>query len=304
MSIENQNDAKAFYGRLFTVKSLLESNVQYGHSPRRWNPKMEKYIYGIQGGMHIINLKLTAIHLEKALRVLRDCASKGGKILFASTKKQASGIVSKYAAECNQFYMEGRWPGGVLTNWKTFSTSISKLDKYDKMLEVGEGGSLTKKERLILKREYENLLKLLAGIRHMNGIPSMLFVIGNIETRTAIQEAKKMKIPIISVVDTNANPEEIENIIPGNDDSRTAIELYCRLAKEAILEGLANPTADNRKNDYSKKESFSVDKSRNEKVKKLRSSVADPSKNLKPIKEVSDDKQPKVIKIDNVDDKN
>ncbi|AWD33211.1 30S ribosomal protein S2 [Candidatus Fokinia solitaria] len=288
MTTENQNDSKAFYGRLFTVKSLLEGNVQYGHSPRRWNPKMEKYIYGIQGGMHIINLKLTAIHLEKALRILRDCASKGGKILFASTKKQAAGIVSKYAIECKQFYMEGRWPGGVLTNWKTFSTSISKLDKYDKMLESGENSALTKKEKLILKREYENLLKLLAGIRHMGGVPSMLFVIGNIETKTAIQEAKRMKIPIISIVDTNANPEGIDNIIPGNDDSRVAIELYCKLAKEAILEGLANPTSDSRRSSYPKRENFSNDKQRGEKVKKLRNSVVDPSKNLKPILEVAE----------------
>lgn len=221
----------------FTIKEMLESGVHYGHSTRRWNPKMSKYIYGTYNGVHIINLQKTAPMLSLALEVIQKSVSSGGRVLFVGTKKQTSPIVKEYAEKCGQYFVNHRWLGGMLTNNKTISQSIHKLEKLDKQIAEGTQG-LTKKERLDLQKNREKLNSVLGGIRKMGGLPDLIVVLDSIKEAIAIEEANKLGIPVVAIVDSNANPEGITYPVPGNDDAIKAIAFYCNVMSQAVLDGL------------------------------------------------------------------
>jgi len=222
-----------------SIKELLEAGVHLGHKTFRWNPKMKKFIFGEKNSIHIIDLMQTVRLLNEALLQMHKCIANGGKVLFVSTKKQASELISQVAKETNQFFVNHRWPGGMLTNWKTISNSIKRLKKLTEELNK-ENKGYTKKELIKMGLERDKLNRSLGGIADMKGLPNLLFVIDtNIES-IAVQEAKKLKIPIIAVVDSNSNPEDIDYPIPGNDDARRSINLYCNLAKKTILNAQKN----------------------------------------------------------------
>ena len=226
----------------YTLKDLLESGVHFGHQTHRWNPLMQQYIYGIRNGIHIVDLTQTFQLLDVALNYVQDTVSKGGSILFVGTKRQAQKPISEAAERSAQYYMNHRWLGGTLTNWKTVSNSISRLKKLDEQLSDGATG-LTKKERLNLEREQIKLNSTLGGIREMGGTPDLLFVIDTNKEALAIQEAKKLGIPVIAIIDTNSDPSAIDFPIPGNDDAARSISLYCDLIAKAALEGMTNQLA-------------------------------------------------------------
>ncbi|AUH63415.1 30S ribosomal protein S2 [Paracoccus zhejiangensis] len=222
----------------FTMRQLLEAGVHYGHQTQRWNPRMGQYIYGDRNGIHILDLTQTVPMLDQALRVIRDTVAKGGRVLFVGTKRQAQKSVAEAAEKSAQFYMNHRWLGGTLTNWKTVSQSINRLKAIDETMESGAEG-MTKKERLGLEREQAKLQASLGGIREMGGLPDLLFVIDVNKEDLAILEAKKLGIPVVAVVDTNCSPEGVDYIIPGNDDAARAIALYTDLASRAALDGMS-----------------------------------------------------------------
>ncbi len=221
----------------FSLKELLEAGVHFGHQTKRWNPLMDQYIYGSRNGIHIIDLTQTVPLLDAALKVVSDTVAKGGNILFVGTKRQAQKHVSEAAEKCAQYYMNYRWLGGTLTNWKTVSNSISRLKKIDEKL-LNDNDGLTKKERLNIEREQEKLNASLGGIRDMGGIPDLLFVIDTNKEALAIQEAKKLGIPVVAVIDSNSDPSDIDYPIPGNDDATRSISLYCDLISRAALDGM------------------------------------------------------------------
>ena len=221
----------------FSMRQLLEAGVHFGHQTQRWNPRMAPYIYGDRNGIHILDLTQTVPMLEQALKVIRDTVAKGGRVLFVGTKRQAQKSVADAAERSAQFYMNHRWLGGTLTNWKTVSQSINRLKAIDETMAHGAEG-LTKKERLQLEREQSKLQASLGGIREMGGLPDLLFVIDVNKEDLAILEAKKLGIPVVAVVDTNTSPEGVDYIIPGNDDAARAIALYCDLASRAALDGM------------------------------------------------------------------
>ncbi len=221
----------------FTIRQLLEAGVHYGHRKNFWNPKMEKYIYGTRNGIHIVDLQKTAPLLKEALDVLRNVASKNGRILFVGTKKTANEIIAEQATRCGQYYVNHRWLGGMLTNWSTVSASIKTLKEYEAVL-ADENSGLNKKELLEIDRKRIKLDNVLGGIRNMGGKPDVVFIIDRKQEDLAVQEARKLGIPVIAVVDTNSTPDGIDYVIPGNDDARKAIELYTSLAAEAILSGI------------------------------------------------------------------
>ncbi len=222
----------------FTLRQLLEAGVHFGHQTQRWNPRMGEYIYGARNGIHIIDLTKTVPLLDQALQVIRDTVAKGGRVLFVGTKRQAAGAIADAAEKSAQYYMNHRWLGGTLTNWKTVSQSIKRLDELDqKLAEGGEG--LTKKERLGMERQQQKLQASLGGIREMGGLPDLLFVIDVNKEDLAVAEANKLGIPIVAVVDTNCKPDGIDYIIPGNDDAARAIALYTDLAARAALDGMS-----------------------------------------------------------------
>jgi small subunit ribosomal protein S2 len=220
-----------------SVRSLLEAGVHFGHQTRRWNPKMAPYIFGAKDKVHIIDLDRTAVLLQNALNVAHDIAANGGRILFVGTKRQSCSRVAESAAKCGQYYVNHRWLGGMLTNWKTVSLSIKKLEELEKRLQ-DENVVLKKKEILNLQRKTEKLNKALGGVRNMGGIPSLLFVLDVIVNKTAVEEAKVLGIPVIGICDTNADPTEIDFPVPGNDDSVKSIDLYCSLMEESIISGV------------------------------------------------------------------
>jgi len=222
----------------FTLRQLLEAGVHFGHQTHRWNPRMAPYIYGERNGIHIIDLTQTVPLLDQALQAVQKTVAKGGRILFVGTKRQAQKAVSDAAERCAQYYMNHRWLGGTLTNWKTVSHSIARLRTIDEKLAGGAEG-LTKKERLGLEREQAKLQSSLGGIREMGGVPDMLFVIDTNKEDLAILEAKKLGIPVIAVLDSNSSPDRIDYPIPGNDDASRAIALYCDLIARAALDGMA-----------------------------------------------------------------
>lgn len=222
----------------FTMRQLIEAGVHYGHHTRRWNPKMGPYIYGVRDGVHILDLTQTVPALNRALEAVRDVAAKGGKVLFVGTKNQASPIVMEAANRCGAFYVNHRWLGGMLTNWKTVSGSIKRLKEIDAKAEKGELEGLTKKERLNLAREREKLFASLGGIQNMNGRPDIIFVIDTLKEQLAIKEANRLHIPVIAICDSNSDPDNIDYVIPGNDDAIRAIQLYCDLVSGAVLDGI------------------------------------------------------------------
>ena len=222
----------------FTMRQLLEAGVHYGHQTARWNPKMGEYIYGDRNGIHILDLTQTVPLLDTALKLVRDTVAKGGRILFVGTKRQAQKAVSDAAEKCAQYYMNHRWLGGTLTNWKTISQSIQRLKQIDEIMAHGAEG-LTKKERLIMEREQGKLQASLGGIREMGGTPDLLFVIDVGKESLAILEAQKLGIPVIGIVDTNCSPKGVDHVIPGNDDAARAIALYCDLISRAALDGMS-----------------------------------------------------------------
>lgn len=221
----------------FTMRQLLEAGVHFGHQTQRWNPRMGPFIYGSRNGIHIMDLTQTVPMLDAALNAVRDTVAKGGRVLFVGTKRQAAGPISDAAEKSAQYFMNHRWLGGTLTNWKTVSQSINRLKEIDEQLAAGAEG-LTKKERLGMERDQEKLQASLGGIREMGGVPDLLFVIDVKKEALAIAEANKLGIPVVAVVDTNCNPDGVDYIIPGNDDASRAISLYCDLAARAALDGM------------------------------------------------------------------
>lgn len=222
----------------FTMRQLLAAGVHFGHQSQRWNPRMAPYIYGARNGIHIIDLTQTVPMLDQALQVVRETVAKGGRVLFVGTKRQASGPIAEAAEKSAQYYMNHRWLGGTLTNWKTVSQSIGRLRMIDEAMEGGAEG-LTKKERLGMERDQSKLQASLGGIREMGGTPDLLFVIDVKKEALAIAEANKLGIPVVAVVDTNCSPDGVDYVIPGNDDAARAISLYCDLAARAALDGMS-----------------------------------------------------------------
>ncbi|BAQ69116.1 30S ribosomal protein S2 [Rhodovulum sulfidophilum] len=222
----------------FSMRQLLEAGVHFGHQTQRWNPRMGPYIYGDRNGIHIVDLTQTVPMLDQALNVIRDTVARGGRILFVGTKRQAQKSVADAAEKCAQYYMNHRWLGGTLTNWKTVSQSIKRLNEIDERMATGAEG-LTKKERLHMEREQTKLQASLGGIREMGGLPDLLFVIDVRKEDLAILEARKLGIPVVAVVDTNCSPDGVDYIIPGNDDAARAIQLYCDLVSRAALDGMS-----------------------------------------------------------------
>ena len=226
-----------------TIKELLEAGVHLGHKTFRWNPKMKPFIFGEKNSVHIIDLSQTLELLNRALLELHKCASARGRILFVSTKKQASELVANVAKETNNFYVNHRWLGGMLTNWNTINQSIKRLKRIEGDLELEDTG-FTKKELIKMTMEKNKLERSLGGIAEMKKLPDMIFIIDtNIES-LAVLEAKKLNIPIVAVVDSNSNPEFIDFPIPGNDDARRSINLYCDLALKTILDAQSKTSAD------------------------------------------------------------
>jgi small subunit ribosomal protein S2 len=221
----------------FSMRQLLEAGVHFGHHTRRWNPKMSPYIFGIRNGVHIINLEQTVPMLARALQALRDVAAGGGRILFVGTKRQAQEPIAEAAKRCGQYYVNHRWLGGMLTNFKTISQSIKRLRELDERIDNVDSG-FTKREILELSRDRDKLERALGGIKEMGGLPDILFVIDTNKEAIAVQEANRLKIPVVAVLDSNSSPDGILYPIPGNDDAMRAVHLYCELASSSVLDGL------------------------------------------------------------------
>ncbi len=222
----------------FTMRQLMEAGVHFGHSTRRWNPKMREYIFGVRNNVHILDLQQTVPMLQTALKALYDISSNGGRILFVGTKRQAADKVAEAAKRCGQYYVNHRWLGGMLTNWKTISTSINRLREVNDILANPDKSGLTKKELLLVAREQIKLEAALGGIKDMGGSPDAIFVIDTPKEFIAIQEARKLGIPVFGVIDSNSDPDFIDFPIPGNDDSVRSIELYCDLVARTVLSGM------------------------------------------------------------------
>ena len=222
----------------FSMRTLLEAGAHFGHQTHRWNPKMDRYIFGSRSNIHIIDLSQTMPLFHQALVAVRDVAAKGGRVLFVGTKRQAAGPVAEAATRCAQYYMNNRWLGGTLTNWRTVSGSIARLRELETVLATGGEGRV-KKELLTLQREKDKLELSLGGIKDMGSIPDIMFVIDTNKEAIAIQEARKLNIPIIAILDTNSDPDGITYPVPGNDDAARAIQTYCDLIADAVLDGLA-----------------------------------------------------------------
>jgi small subunit ribosomal protein S2 len=221
----------------FTMRQLLEAGAHFGHQSHRWNPKMAPYIYGSRNSIHIIDLAQTVPLLHQALKTVSDTVAKGGRVLFVGTKRQASDEIAAAAKRSAQYFVNARWLGGMLTNWKTISASISRLRKLDEQLSEGAKG-LTKKERLMMSRERDKLETALGGIKDMGGVPDLVFVIDTNKEALAIKEANRLKIPVVAILDTNSDPDGIAYPVPANDDAGRAIQLYCDLIARAAIDGI------------------------------------------------------------------
>ena len=223
----------------FTMRQLLEAGAHFGHQVHRWNPKMKPFIFGARSGIHILDLSQTVPLLHRALVKVRETAAKGGRVLFVGTKRQAADSIAEAAGRCAQYYMNDRWLGGTLTNWATVSNSIKRLRELDDTLQAGGDTGLTKKELLGRQREQQKLQRVLGGIRNMGGLPDLMFVIDTNKEAIAVKEARKLGIPVVAIIDTNCDPQEVDFPIPGNDDAQRAIQLYCNLIADAVLDGLS-----------------------------------------------------------------
>ena len=221
------------------MKELLEAGVHFGHQTHRWNPKMKDFIYGEHNNIHIIDLSQTMGMLKNALGAVREVTQSGGRILFVGTKRQASETISESASQCAQYYVNHRWLGGTLTNWKTISNTIARLKSIQETLDEEESAGLTKKELLKLTRERDKLELSIGGIKNMGSLPDLIFVIDTVREQIAIKEANKLNIPIAAIIDTNCDPEGITYPIPGNDDSTKTIKLYFELVSQAALDGIS-----------------------------------------------------------------
>jgi small subunit ribosomal protein S2 len=219
------------------MRQLLEAGVHFGHHTRRWNPKMEQYIFGVRNGIHIIDLEQSVPMLHRGLQALRDVVAGGGRVLFVGTKRQAQEPVAEAAKRCGQYYVNHRWLGGMLTNFKTISLSIRRLREFDEKISQQQSG-LTKRELLELTRERDKLERALGGIKEMGGLPDILFVIDTNKEAIAVSEANTLKIPVVAILDSNSSPDGIAYPIPGNDDAMRAIHLYCDLVANSVLDGL------------------------------------------------------------------
>src|SRR3954449_3147836 len=221
----------------YTMRQLLEAGVHFGHHTRRWNPKMAPYIFGVRNGIHIIDLEQTEPMLHQGLQAIRDVVAGGGRVLLVGTKRQAQEPVAEAAKRCGQYYVNYRWLGGMLTNFKTISASIRRLRELDERITETQSG-LTKRELLELTRDRDKLERALGGIKEMGGLPDILFVIDTNKEAIAVQEANKLRIPVVAILDSNSSPDGIAYPIPGNDDAMRAIHMYCDLVSGAVLDGL------------------------------------------------------------------
>lgn len=223
----------------FTMRQLIEAGVHFGHQTHRWNPKMKSYLFGERNNIHIIDLQQSVPLLHRALQAVRDTVAGGGRVLFVGTKRQASEAIADAAAKCGQFYVNHRWLGGMLTNWKTISQSIKRLKELEELLSAEQNtAGLTKKEVLNLTREREKLDRALGGIKDMGGLPSIMIVIDTVKEDIAIAEARTLGIPVVAILDSNSDPQGITYPVPGNDDALRAINLYCDLFSLAVLSGV------------------------------------------------------------------
>src|SRR6187399_2180835 len=223
----------------YSMRQLLEAGVHFGHQAHRWNPKMGDYIFGTRNNIHIIDLAQSVPMLHKALQAVSDTVAKGGRILFVGTKRQAQDAIADAAKKSAQYYVNSRWLGGTLTNWKTISGSIARLRKLEEMLSSNEASGYTKKERLDLQRERDKLDRSLGGIKDMGGLPDLVFVIDTNKEDIAIKEARRLGVPVAAIVDTNSDPDGITYVVPGNDDASRAITLYCDLIARAAIDGIS-----------------------------------------------------------------
>ena len=228
----------------FSMRQLLEAGAHFGHQSHRWNPKMAEYIFGVRSNIHIIDLAQTVPMLHRALQAVSDTVAKGGRILFVGTKRQAQDPVAEAAKRSAQYYVNSRWLGGTMTNWKTVSNSIKRLKALDEMLSAGQVQGYTKKERLTLTRERDKLERALGGIKDMGGLPDLLFVVDTNKEDIAIKEAQRLGVPVAAVVDTNCDPKGITFPFPGNDDAARAITLYCDLIARAAVDGISRAQGD------------------------------------------------------------
>jgi small subunit ribosomal protein S2 len=222
----------------FTMRQLLEAGVHFGHHTRRWNPRMAPFLYGIRNQVHIIDLQQTVPMLDRALRAVRDVTAAGGRVLFVGTKRAAAEHVADAARRCGQYYINHRWLGGTLTNWKTITGSIKRLRQIEELL-AGDTGGLTKKEVLDITRDRDKLERALGGIKEMGGLPDILFIIDTNKEKLAVEEATKLHIPVVAVLDSNSDPTGVTFPIPGNDDAIRAITMYCDLVAGAVLDGIS-----------------------------------------------------------------
>jgi small subunit ribosomal protein S2 len=223
----------------YSMRQLLEAGVHFGHQAHRWNPKMQEYIFGTRNNIHIIDLTITVPMLHRALQAISDTVAQGGRILFVGTKRQAQDAIAEAAKKSAQYYVNSRWLGGTLTNWKTVSNSIKRLRALEEMLSSNEAQGYTKKERLTLQRERDKLDRALGGIKDMGGLPDLVFVIDTNKEDIAIKEAQRLGVPVAAIVDTNCDPKGISFVVPGNDDASRAITLYCDLVAKAAIDGIS-----------------------------------------------------------------
>lgn len=224
---------------MVSMRDLLECGVHFGHQTRRWNPKMKKFIFGKRKGIYVIDLQKTLRYFRYTYNIVRDAAAEGKTMLFVGTKKQAGGAIKEYAEKCGMPYVNHRWLGGMMTNFGTIRQSIRKLEVIEKMEEDGSIKLLTKKEALMLTRKKEKLLAYLGGIRYMKTQPDMIFVIDTVKEKIAVQEANRLRIPVVAPLDTNCDPDLVTYPIPGNDDAIRSVQLFCQEMAEAINEGKA-----------------------------------------------------------------
>ena len=226
----------------FSMRQLLEAGVHFGHQSHRWNPKMERFIFGVRNDIHILDLGQTVPSLQRALQLVSDTVAEGGRVLFVGTKRQAAPLVAQAAKDSAQYYVNSRWLGGTLTNWQTISQSINRLRELEAKVADGAEG-LTKKERLLLDRERERLERDLGGIKDMGNLPNLLFVIDTNKEANAIKEARRLGIPVIAIIDSNSDPDTVDFPIPGNDDAARALELYTSLIAKAAIDGIGRSSA-------------------------------------------------------------
>jgi len=284
----------------YSMSELLEAGAHFGHQKHRWNPKMEPFIFGVRNNIHILDLSQTIPLLHKALTAVRDITKSGGRILFVGTKRQGQEIIANAANDCAQYYMNHRWYGGTLTNWKTISNTIKRLRSIEDLLENDDLSGLTKKELLKLNREKEKLDTSIGGIKDMGGLPDLIFVLDTVKEQIAIQEATKLNIPIAAIIDSNSNPDGVTYPIPGNDDSTKSISLFCDLISKAALDGIAQsqnetsadtkttPKVTKNKNVKTKDVKSDDDKAEDKEIKKKKSDKVENSSVKKSLKKEED----------------